>query len=511
MLSEPQPRSQSQLVERSTVLRQELKAWEKSFADANGGRKAGREDIKRDRSIASKYKEYNRLRGQISKTHNLTSEPGPPTTDKRRKLSPQHTRTPRRLPPSTPSREIHPSDLDPYDSPLSVRKLLFVNEPRTSIGPTPQKNGTVLGLFDLLEGGSDSPLQKKRDPLLDGSSNVQATPRKSGTGTEGRPGWDSEGPTSVARTPASSGKRRFYEGFSTPLKRKLGDADGGASLSDVQFATPSFLRRDQQSINMFSAVGEDGEPTPISPVIRMPARPPVRGLSSMLARLRQMEDEALDEEMDILRELEESARQPAKLLSGSTGLAPIALGKDVQTAASVGQFNGANDAEVTGSGNDGPDKKPTLGRDGKPLRVWKKKGQKRTTKRVILRPVRMKPKSAPEPGIDNPDTSKEAQATSTSNAARSTSSRKDDIDEGGDDEQSDFRKSKSQKDKASKKGNTTKASNKTESQGKKESLAKRSIRKISSQAHANFRRLKLRNKGSKGTGGSGRPGFKRRS
>ena len=32
-------------------LRHELKAWEKSFAAANGGRKAGREDIKKDAGI----------------------------------------------------------------------------------------------------------------------------------------------------------------------------------------------------------------------------------------------------------------------------------------------------------------------------------------------------------------------------------------------------------------------------------------------------------------------------
>jgi hypothetical protein len=41
------PRIQS-LAHQSTALRQELKEWEKSFAEANGGRKAGRNDIKQD-------------------------------------------------------------------------------------------------------------------------------------------------------------------------------------------------------------------------------------------------------------------------------------------------------------------------------------------------------------------------------------------------------------------------------------------------------------------------------
>jgi DNA replication regulator SLD2 len=98
------------------------------------------------------------------------------------------------------------------------------------------------------------------------------------------------------------------------------------------------------------------------------------------------------------------------------------------------------------------------------------------------------------------------QATYTNNVIRSGSSRKDAIDEGGDDEQSDFQKDESQ----ASKGHTVKDGNKTKSKGKKESLAKRSVRKISLQAHANFRRLKLRNKGSKGTSSSGRFGFKRR-
>ena len=37
--------------EQLAVLRQELKIWEKTFAAENGGRKAGREDIKRDGGI----------------------------------------------------------------------------------------------------------------------------------------------------------------------------------------------------------------------------------------------------------------------------------------------------------------------------------------------------------------------------------------------------------------------------------------------------------------------------
>ncbi|MBN0049412.1 hypothetical protein JS756_36315, partial [Streptomyces actuosus] len=66
---------------------------------------------------------------------------------------------------ATPSqpRTTHPSQLDPYDSPSALHRLF---SPRThqqsstplkaAVGPTPQRDGKALGLFDLLSesGGS---------------------------------------------------------------------------------------------------------------------------------------------------------------------------------------------------------------------------------------------------------------------------------------------------------------------------------------------------------------------
>lgn len=40
---------------KSATLRAELKEWERAFAAANGGRKAGREDIKKDFGIGTHY------------------------------------------------------------------------------------------------------------------------------------------------------------------------------------------------------------------------------------------------------------------------------------------------------------------------------------------------------------------------------------------------------------------------------------------------------------------------
>lgn len=41
----------SKWTQQSNSLRQDLKAWEKEFAAANGGRKAGRDDIKQHPTI----------------------------------------------------------------------------------------------------------------------------------------------------------------------------------------------------------------------------------------------------------------------------------------------------------------------------------------------------------------------------------------------------------------------------------------------------------------------------
>jgi hypothetical protein len=46
------------LLEKSATLRHELKEWEKQYAAANNGRKAGREDIKKDPAIGATFCMY---------------------------------------------------------------------------------------------------------------------------------------------------------------------------------------------------------------------------------------------------------------------------------------------------------------------------------------------------------------------------------------------------------------------------------------------------------------------
>lgn len=139
------------------------------------------------------------------------------------------------------------------------------------------------------------------------------------------------------------------------------------------------------------------------------------------------------------------------------------------------------------------------GRDGKPLKVWKKKGQKRTTRRVLMKPntAKWRPEPAWKVGQASGDEVDGVAETQTVSAERSTdwkehgrdSDEYEDIEGGhGATEAGNGRKEALHKD-----------------LGKKEKKARK---KISATAHANFRALKIKNKQSKGKKG-GKFGRKR--
>jgi len=52
--------------DRCTVLRSELKQWEAQYAAANGGKKAGREEIKKDTVIGTYGQRKNRWEDMVS-------------------------------------------------------------------------------------------------------------------------------------------------------------------------------------------------------------------------------------------------------------------------------------------------------------------------------------------------------------------------------------------------------------------------------------------------------------
>ena len=257
--------------------------------------------------------------------------------------------------------------------------------------------------------------------------------------------------------------------------------------------TPAFLRRDNQRVDVGKeTVFGDEEAVSWSPVaIRKLPQAAGRGLSALVRGLREMEDEDLDEELAMLREMEsESAHrkhldQP-KVLVNDSQRPDMPLGPD------GGLESDEDDVEYADEGK---------GRDGKPLKVWKKKGQKRTTRRVLMKPntAKWKPEPAWTIGQSKEDEDGIAE-TQTASADQSTEwkERACDIEECEDMEGSQ---------------GVMEAENGTrdvsdEDLEKKAGLAMKAKKKISATAHANFRALKIRNKQSRAKKG-GRFGRKR--
>jgi hypothetical protein len=196
--------------------------------------------------------------------------------------------------------------------------------------------------------------------------NLLQTPSKILKKAESDESFESKG--RYEKTPLSTGKRFMLDQFVTPKKIKLGELGTPTSVLK-DFATPAFLRRG----NFLAAIDETKEPTP------RPA-PWKRGnlgrsLSSMIQSMRKQEEDRLDEEADIMREMEmedEGEQQPRKQKSSDV------LVKDSQAAMPLGPDRGL---ESDDENSDEADEQ--LGANGKPSRVWKKKGLKRQTRRVI--------------------------------------------------------------------------------------------------------------------------------
>ena len=356
-----------------------------------------------NQDAAQKYKDYNRTRDILSGKIGLPQPSFQLTPRKRKheedgaqniaKLQKRHEKL------KTPSKiQLNPWEVDPYESPNVVRNL-FTPSRKTAIGPTPQKDGQVLGLFDLLRDDSVTP---KKTPRKSGGIpgtqiSINATPRKSG-------GLASA--SKHSRTPASAGKQFMLDKFATPSKSRLqvGSQGGNtpSSVSKLHFATPSFLRRDRN--RPLPVVDENNANLELSPqMVRQPRKPLVRGLSSILAGLRKMEEDAADEDLEALHEMEEMESE----MAGENKYAPKPVVKQALKPSvlksdesilfkdSQQELLGGFDDEAMFDSDPEEIKNPTLGRDGQPLKVYKKKGQKRTTRRVNMKPNRSKPQTKP--------------------------------------------------------------------------------------------------------------------
>lgn len=460
-------------------------------------------------SKAEKDASKKRKRGSPTGPGNGLSSSTPRKAARGDMLTPQKSR----------SFNVHPSELDPYDSPSTLRRLFSPSTHRqagpsplkTAIGPTPQRDGKALGLFDLLSasGGSTATPSAKRVSTVP-AANLQTPSRKRmDTIKEGDEESDDEDNFLFRRTPASESKRFLLSNFfATPttmryaamVEEEEGLQKKGASQiapNDPQpeeqtSETPSFLRR--------SISGRLGAPSAapnastISPVaVRKPPRLFGKSLSALVQGLRDMEEEQMEDDWEILKEIE--AEQAAQ-----------AAGDDVQVGDSQAPAN------------------------GEAQRTWKKKGQKRTTRRVIMRPVLSKPKPTSEFKASRDGTEDEnenevteaqqaepgkqkvdAHGEDADDAASIHSDSEPDSDSDPDfDEDSNSAKktsSFSEKMKAAfssvinTKNNEKSAKSATSERAK---LKKPAPRKINPEAHANYRALKIRNKNSKGRGRFGR-------
>ncbi|KAF7934080.1 uncharacterized protein EAE97_008440 [Botrytis byssoidea] len=388
--------------ERSKALRVELKVWEKDFQNNNEGRKALREDIKANPDIASKYKEFNRVRDILSGKISHIPPPAPKPTPRKRRHEEDQDETPQKRAhvDRTPSKNtILPWDIDPYHSPSVMRNLFATPSKKTAIGPTPQKDGQVLGLFDLdPDSAADSP--STAPGVFGKTTGTEATPRKHGHGMAPV----SSRAIMYSNTPSS--KRTLL--FSTPLKNRIANGQGSttpSSVSKLHFSTPSFLRRDSQRVRM-SALDEDEEGPPDSPeIIRGPRRPMIKSLSSMLAGLRKMEEDAVEDDLDALREMEAETANPSKPTSKPKSKPQLTAPPISSTTASTSNLSTeeplpedtilvqeSQPQELLGGFDDEAmyDSEPEEATEA-PTRTYKKRGQKRTTRRVNLKPNRTKP------------------------------------------------------------------------------------------------------------------------
>jgi hypothetical protein len=368
--------------ERSVQLREELKLWEKNFSADNAGQKPSREHIKANADIgwcvpshkcsweltshaAAKYKEYNKLREimsgkfappNTSKTNKKRKSGGgvPLTPSKRQKSADE---TPRRRKDSKSEQELVPGE-----EPSPVAK-------RTMMGPTPQRDGMFMGIFDDIPTGTAVTPSKDRSILGSIHVNIVRTPSRADrllvddalVEERARP----------SRTPTSSSKRNLFAQFVTP-GRKQPREEGTPSSSRKLLFTPSFLRRDNLPLD---TVQEEQR----SPEVRRPWRPRnfMRTLSGMIQDRRKEEDERVDEEWEAMLEMEDETA-PSK----ASGVPKIVLEDNQRPVVLDAEGFVPSEGEETEV-----EEIPQLDRNGQPRKPYKKKGLKRQTRRVISKPT----------------------------------------------------------------------------------------------------------------------------
>ncbi|KAH6686854.1 DNA replication regulator SLD2 [Plectosphaerella plurivora] len=466
----------------SKLLRAELKTFETTWAKEHGGKKPGRDDIKNSGDMAEKYKQYNKIRdilsGKVPPPSKHDAQPKKRASTDFKSTTPskrqKHTETPSKA-------RMPPNYQDLETTPLISRKIFSPQAP-TSIGPTPQRDGRVLGLFDIHPGHSIFTPSRGTGKFAEPKPiNLGATPSK-------RRADDASRDNKLVRTPSSLSKRQRQGDLVTPLKDTDGNAQNAktptsTSVSKLSFDTPAFLKR-----HSFGPGDENTDFAAPAP-LRLPRKPLGRGLSAIVASLRQVEEEEHDDDLDAMREIEAGGNSTAP---PTTAAAPKPMAPPKKTNEAdilipdsqpgAGLLGGFDDEGQLDSSDE-----EQLDRNGNPLRVFKKKGQKRTTRRSNMKPVYTKRPTMP-PDATVPDEDDIVPETQLG-GHNPDDYLPDDLDDFVPSDEEEAAK------KPAKKAKKAKAADEKK---KKEGTVKKTVRKVNELAHANFRRLKLKNTGSKG-------------
>ncbi|KAK0721533.1 DNA replication/checkpoint protein [Apiosordaria backusii] len=543
----------------SLQVRAELKKWETDWAAEHGGNKPSRDDIKQNPDIAKKYKQYNKLRdvlsGKIppqelskpSKSKSSTHRP-PQTPSKHAKTA----QTPRKQHFALPNAQTPSARTPGAATPLTARKLFSPALP-TSIGPTPQKDGRVLGLFDLL---GKTPSKPTESPFVKPAGATPSKRRASEIGDLTTP--SAKRIAHDASTPNTGTK--LFGAATTPLHERPGNTGGrrgsftttpSSTRTSKLFSTPAFLRR-TTALPPVDETDENGE-WKVGP-LRLPRvlnrkGVKVKGLSEVVAGLRKIEDDAHEDEEDALREMEAEELGIPVTKPAVSRLATVPEGVEVEVGDSQAALpppppppppppqpkqkpekpvllSHFDDESLYDSGNEDLSKEG-VDQHGNPLRVFKKRGQKRTTRLVKMKPTRSRRPgtiSTTPPDHDDPSQRSEGEdaVIPETQYGNNTSQRPppggddlllsgsdfndDDGEDNDDDDDDDFDTLKpTPKSSSASAGGTKKTLAETKKGGaskkeeeKKEGTVKKAMRKVKATAHANFKRLKLKQGGAKG-------------
>ena len=258
-------------------------------------------------------------------------------------------------------------------------------------------------------------------------------------------------------------------------------------------------------------------------------------MSSVVAGLRRMEEEAFGEEEEILREMEmemdmamgmememememgsrekasskeiaAATNKAAEVVSGEKGEVEVGVGQVPPLGLGGDEEGGERDGSVLLSGFDDESRYDTLDAEkqrGQPLRLFKKRGQKRTTRMANMRPTRARrPAQDQEEEQEDvvPETQFNPSALAGGAAAATAPTDADELRLSDLDSDMDFEGPASDEETGTVKARQKRkaAANKGAENAKGEGVVKRAVRKVKATAHANFKRLKLRNTGTKG-------------